>query len=168
MLICLGLHPYMLYATLSKLRSSLSFVFDVRSACFHVSYHVFMPRSIFPMCCLARSTCFYARLHVYLSFLHALCFMLYVMFRSFFLMCWCFDLHAHMLDIMSMVMPCLDPHVCMHVLCSYAYVYAFKCLYAWICVLPWFYAYIHMLRCTFTCPHAYFHAYMCRSVWLHA
>ena len=30
-------------------------------------------------------------------------------------------LHAHMLDIMSMVMSCLDLHVCMHVLCSYAY-----------------------------------------------
>ena len=25
-------------------------------------------------------------------------------------------LHAHMLDIMSMVMSCLDLHVCMHVL----------------------------------------------------
>ena len=28
-----------------------------------------------------------------------------------------------MLDIMSMVMPCLDLHVCMHVLCSYAYIH---------------------------------------------
>ena len=65
----------MLYAMLSMLRSSLSYVFDVRSTCFHVSYHVFVPRSIFPMCCLDRSTCFYARLHVYFSFLHALCFM---------------------------------------------------------------------------------------------
>ena len=26
------------------------------------------------------------------------------------------ELHAHMLDIMSMVMSCLDLHVCMHVL----------------------------------------------------
>ena len=50
-------------------------MFIVRSTCFHVSYHVFVPRSIFPMCCLAKSTCFYACLHVYLSFLHALCFM---------------------------------------------------------------------------------------------
>ena len=69
-----------------------------------------------------------------------------------------------MLDIMSSAMPCLDLHVCMHILCSYA----FTCLYAWICVLPCFYAYIHMLRCTFTCLHAYLHAYMCRSVYLHA
>ena len=58
--------------------------------------------------------------------------------------------------------------LCMHVLCSYAYVYAFTCLHAWICVLLCFYAYIHMLRCTFPCPHAYFHAYMCRLVCLHA
>ena len=63
---------------------------------------------------------------------------------------------------------CLDIHVCMHVLCSYAYVYAFTCLQAWIRVLPYFYAYIHMLRCTFTCLNAYFHAYMCRLVCLHA
>ena len=42
------------------------------------------------------------------------------------------------------------------------------CLYAWIFVLPCFFAYIHMLRCTFTCLHAYFNAYMCRSVCLHA
>ena len=50
----------------------------------------------------------------------------------------CLDLHAHMLDIMSMVIPYLDPHVCTHVLCSYAY--AFTCLYAWIHVLPCLYA----------------------------
>ena len=106
---------FMLYAMLSMFRSSLSYVFDVRSTCFHVSYHVFVSRSIFSMCCLARSTCFYACLHVYLSFLHALCFMLYAMFRSFFLMCWCLDLHSHMLDIMSLAMPCLDLHVYMHV-----------------------------------------------------
>ena len=68
------------------------------------------------------------------------------------------ELHAHMLDIMSPAMPCLDLHVCMHILCSYAYVYALTCLYAWICVLPCFYAYVHILRCTFTCLHAYFHA----------
>ena len=75
MLIYLDLHVFMLYAMLSMLRSSISFVFYVRSTCFHVSYHVFVPISIFPMYCLARSTCFYARLHIYLSFLHALCFM---------------------------------------------------------------------------------------------
>ena len=63
---------------------------------------------------------------------------------------------------------CLDLHVCTHVLCSYTYVYAFTCLYAWICVLPSFYAYIHTLGCTFTCLHAYLHGYMHRSVYLHA
>ena len=67
----------------------------------------------------------------------------------------CLDLHVHMLDIMSMVMPCLDLHVCMHVLCSYAYVYAFICLHARICYLPCFYAYIHMLRRTCLFPYLY-------------
>ena len=145
MLICLDLHVFML----SKLRSSLFHVFYVRSTCFHVSYHVFMPRSIFPMCCLARSTCFYACLHVYLSFLHV--FILYAMSRSFFLMCCCLDLHAHLLYIMSMVMPCLDLHVCMHVLCSYAmYSPSYACMLGFV----FFHAFMH----TSTCLHAYFHA----------
>ena len=72
----------------------------------------------------------------------------------------CLGFQARMLDIMSMVMPYLDLHICMHVLCSYACVYAFVSLYAWIYVLPCFYAYIHMLRSTFTCLHACFLAYM--------
>ena len=62
----------------------------------------------------------------------------------------CLDLHDHILDIMSMVMPYLDLHVCMHILCSYAII----CLYARICDLPCFYANIHMLRPT--CLHACF------------
>ena len=43
---------------------------------------------------------------------------------------------AHMLDIMSMVMLCLD--LCVHVLFSmfYAQIYIHTCLYAWIHVLP--------------------------------
>ena len=49
------------------------------------------------------------------------------------LMLW---LHAHMLDIMSMVMSYLDLHVCMHVLCFYAYIRVFTCFYAWIHFLP--------------------------------
>ena len=141
----------------------LLFPMFFRSTCFHVSYHVFVPRSIFPTCCSVRSTCFYACLHVFLSFLHALCFM-----------------------------PCLDPSLlCVDVgsTCPHAWYHAYgyallsstclyacsmllclclTCLYAWLCVLPCFCAYIHMLRCTFTCLHAYFHAYMCRSVCLHA
>ena len=104
-------------------------------------------------------------------FVFPTCFMLYAIF-SYVLFLFCsmlmLGLHAHILDIMSMVMPCLDPHVCMHDLCSYAYVYAFICMHAWICVLPCFYAYTHILRCTFPCLHAYFHAYMCRSMLPHA
>ena len=45
-------------------------------------------------------------------------------------------LHAHMLDIISMVMSCLDLCVCMHILCSYAYMRVFTCSYACIHVLP--------------------------------
>ena len=62
------------------------------------------------------------------------------------------NLHAHMLDIMSMVTPCLDLHVGMHVLCSYAYVYAFTCLYAWVCILPCLYV---ISTCLDVYPHAY-------------
>ena len=51
-----------------------------------------------------------------------------------------------MLDIMSLAMPSLDLHVCMHVLCSYAYVHV-----------------SHMLVCLglrSTCLDVYPHAYM--------
>ena len=74
---------------------------------------------------------------------------------------------AHMLNIMSMVMPCLDLHVCMHVLCSHTHVYAFTCLYALVWVLPCLCVQIYMLKYISTCLHAYFHAYMCRSRCLH-
>ena len=87
--------------------------------------------------------------HVLVAFSTYLCFM--PCQDPSFLCVVCLNLYAHMLDIMSMVTPCLDLHVCMHVLCSYAYVYAFTCLYAWICVLPCFYAHIHMLTYLFPC-----------------
>ena len=35
----------------------------------------------------------------------------------------CLGLHAHILDIISLAMPCLDLHVRLHVLCSSAYVH---------------------------------------------
>ena len=59
-----------------------------------------------------------------------------------------------MLDIMSPAIPCLDLHVCMHVLCSYAYIYAFTCLYAWVCILLCLYVFIS------TCLDVYPYAYM--------
>ena len=62
-----------------------------------------------------------------------------------------------MLDIMSSAMPCLDLHVCMHILCSYA----FTCLYAWICVLPCFYAYIHMPICISPCLYVQISVFTC-------
>ena len=58
------------------------------------------------------------------------------MFHSSFCFMLTLGLHAHMLDIMSMVMPCLD--LCVYVLFSMflAYIYICTCLYAWIHVLP--------------------------------
>ena len=96
-------------------------------------------------------------------FVFPTCFMLYAIF-SYVLFLFCsmlmLGLHAHILDIMSMVMPCLDPHVCMHDLCSYAYVYAFICMHAWICVLPCLcakflhvYVYVSMPICLDLCFH---------------
>ena len=56
-----------------------------------------MLRSIFPMYCLARSACFYACLHVYLSFLHASCFRpCFPMLCSSFCSMLMLGLHAHM------------------------------------------------------------------------
>ena len=82
------------------------------------------------------------------------------LFRSFFCSMLMLGLHAHMLDIMSMVMSCLDLHVCMHVLCSYAYIQVFTCLYTWIHVLPclcarFLYVYMHvsMPICLYLCFH---------------
>ena len=93
--------------------------------------HVFVPRSIFSMCCLARSACFYACSHVFLS--RSTCFMLYAMFsHALFLFLFYVDVrvicsHACM---MLLAMPCLD-------LCVYAYasmlqgqILVFTCLYA--------------------------------------
>ena len=101
-----------------------------------------------------RSTClgFYA-MFFYVLFL----FLLYVDVR---VTC----LRAYMLDIMSMVMSCLFLYVCMHVLCSYAYIRVFTCWYAWIQVLPclwakFLYAYMHLSMpiCLYLC----FHMLMC-------
>ena len=94
-----------------------------------------------------------------LHFLHALCFVP-CLDPSFL----CVDVWIYMptcLISYLWFLPCLDQHVCMHVLCSYAYVYAFTCLYAWVCVLPCLYVYIYMLRCISKRLHAHFHAYMC-------
>ena len=58
-----------------------------------------------------------------------------------------------MLDIMSSAMPCLDLHVCMHVLCSYTYVYASR-----VCMLG--FVSIHAFMLTSTCLDVHSHAYM--------
>ena len=116
-------------------------------------------------CFVLRST----SLHAYMF--RSICFIPYAMFSyalclSFFL-CWCLGLHAHMLDIMSTAMPCLDIHVCMHVLCSYAYVHVSHMLVCLGLRSPMPLCYIYMLRCISICLHAHFHACMCRSVCLH-
>ena len=68
-----------------------------------------MPRSTFSMCCLARSTCSYACSHAYMF--RSTCLGFYAMFPMFcssvFSML-ILGLWAHMLDTMSMVMPCSD------------------------------------------------------------
>ena len=63
-------------------------------------------------------------------------------------------------DILSMDMSCLDLHVCMHILYSYAYIRVFTCLYAWIHVLPCLcakflhvYMYVAMPICLDLCFH---------------
>ena len=82
------------------------------------------------------------------------------MFCTYFCSMMMVGLHAHMLDIMSMDMSCLDLHVCMHVLCSYAYIWVFTCLYAWTHVLPclcakFLYVYMHVFVpiCLYLCFH---------------
>ena len=73
-------------------------------------------------------------------------------------------LHAHMLDIMSMVMSCLDLHVCMHILCFYAYIRVFTCLYAWIHVLPCLrtsFLHVHLNVFMLICLDLCFHMPMC-------
>ena len=145
----------MLYAMLSMLRSSLSYVFYVRSTYFHVSYHVFVPRSIFPMCCLARSTCFYGCLHVYLSFLHALCFMP------------CLDPSFLCVDVWIYMLTCLIS--CLW-LC-YAQIYMFLCMFnapmpmsmpSHVCMLG--FAFFHAFMLTSTCLDVHLHAYMHISI----
>ena len=114
----------------------------------------FVLRSMFSHVHMFRSTClgFYA-MFFYVLFL----FLLYVDDR---VTC----LHAYMLDIMSIVISCLDLHVCMHALCSYAYIWVFTCLYAWIHVLPCLYArflYVYMHVSMPICLYLCFHMPMC-------
>ena len=101
--------------------------------------------------------------HVYLSFLHALCFMPCVpMFYAFFCSRLMLGLHARMLDIMSMVMPCLD--LC--VLCIYFHaIWLDPCLHMLICLDSC----SSMIMCQVsTRLHACFHAYVSRSMLSHA
>ena len=129
-------------------------MFFGRSTCFHVSYHVFVPRSIFLMCCLARSTCFYACLHVYLSFLHALCFIP------------CLDSSFLCINVWIYILTCLISCLCAKLLHVYMHISMPICLYLCLHMLvrldlhsSMLLCCIHMLRCTFTCLHAYRHAY---------
>ena len=83
-------------------------------------------------------------------YLHVLCFRCLDLL---FLMCWCLGLHAHMLDIMSAATPCLDLHVCIHVLCSYTYVFtSHACLLGFV--------FFHAFMLTSTCLDVLLHANM--------
>ena len=152
---------FMLFVMLSMLRSSLSYVFDVRSTCVHVSYHVFVPRSIFPMCCLARSTCLYACLHIYLS--RSTCLLLYamlsmlrssfsyvLMFRS-----TCFHVSYHVFVPRSIFpMCCLARSTCFYAL--YMSICLSYMLYAFCYVFPCFVHLFVLCQCQghmLTCLH---------------
>ena len=91
-------------------------------------------RSIFPMCYLARSTCFYACSHVYLSFLQALCFR-----PCFPMLCLCarlihVDMYISMptcLDLCFHMLECLDLyllHALYYLPCACALHAMFVCL----------------------------------------
>ena len=89
----------------------------------------------------------YALCHIFLCFVPLFCSMLML------------GLLAHMFNIMSMVMPCLHLHVCMHVLCShasmpshacmlgFAFSHAFMFRSTWSDVYPYAYMRISMLAC---------------------
>ena len=166
--ICLDLHAFMLYAMLSMLRSSLSYVFYVRSTCFYVSYHVFVPRSIFPMHCLARSTRFYGCLHVYFSCLHALCLMpCFPILCSSFCSMLMLGLHAHML-----VWCCW---LCLAWI--YVFMYVFPCYmvrswssHAYMLGFMFFHVYVlglYMLMCTFLCLLVLTYVFTCLCAWIY-
>ena len=96
---------------------------SLRSMCLCACMPCFMLRSMLLHAYMFRSMClgFYAMSPWFCS---SLCFALML------------GLYAYMLDIMSMVMPCLD--LCVYVLFSMflAYIYICTCLYSWIHVLP--------------------------------
>ena len=73
----------------------------------------------------------------------------FLMFCSPFCFMLMLGLHAHMLDIMSMVMSCLDLHVCMHVLCSYAYMS--RSMLSHACVLGSMFSTCFMLSSMYLC-----------------
>ena len=116
--------------------------------------HVFVPRSIFPMCYLARSACFHACLHVYLFSLHILCFMpFFPILCSFFCSMLMLGLHAHMLV------------WCFWLCLAWIYVFMpiFPChmvrsLSSHACTLG--FVFFHAFTLTFTCLRICFLAYM--------
>ena len=155
------IYMFMCFMPCLVLRSMFSHGYMFRSTCFMLYAMLSMLRSIFPICCLARFTCFHACLHVYLSFLHVICFIPYFpMFCSSFCSMLILGLHAHMLDIMSMVMPCSDLCVRMLFAMFYAQIHFRTCLYAWIHVLPCLFASFHMFTHTLPCLCLDLHFYM--------
>ena len=117
MLICLDLHA-LCFVPSFMFRSTSLHAYMFRSTCFILFAMLSMLRSIIPMCFYVCSIClsymFYALCHVFLCLCASFCSMLML------------GLHAHILDIMSTVMPCLDLH------------FLFPCLYVLygLCHLP--------------------------------
>ena len=125
-----------------------------------------MLRFFFPMCCLARSTCFYACLHVYLSFLYVSCFMPFfpTLWSSFFSMLM-LGLHAHMLGwclwlcfAWIYVFVCFSP--CFMLRSTSAHVYILRFTFFHVYVLA--FTYTHTLPCP--CPDLHFYMLTCSDL----
>ena len=127
-----------------------------------------MLRSIFLMCCLARSTCFYACLHVYLSFLHALSFMpCFPLLCSSFCPMLMLGLHAHMLVWCCWL--CLAwIYVFMHV--SPCYMVRSLSSHAYMLGYVFFHVYVlglYMLMCMFLCLLVSTYVFTCLCAWIY-
>ena len=93
------------------------------------------------------------------------------MFCSLFCSMLMLGLRAHILDIMSMVMSCLDLHVCMHFLCFYAPMPISESSHACMLGFMSFHVYVlnfYVFTCMFLCLYVYVYASTCYCVWIYA
>ena len=117
-----------------------------------------MLRSIFPMCFLARSICFYACSHAYFSFLEVLCFMpCFPTLCSSFCSILMLGLHAYMLTCLydvvgcalfgSMCFMCLFPCYMVRSMSSHNYMLGFMFFHVYVLGF-------YVFTCMFLCLYA--------------